>query len=269
MKKTILALFLGSAMYFSCQRPADDSVARAEELTEERLEGEDADLLDNAETMIEVANNQMLVLELSERAQDRAVNENVQKYAEWVHSEQEELYNDLQEVAQNRNIALPIQPGDNNLETMSDVMDAEGEDFDIEYLDAIVNATSDLENDLEDLAENSEDAEIRSWANDALVKVRKHNEKGERLQDKVDDSTIWDDIFGGDDRGTEGQEQDMEDQDDDSGIFQDDQDGDMEDDNDGIFDGDNENNQDEDLDDNGTQQQDRGTQDGTGSGGNN
>lgn len=239
MKKTFLALFLGASMfYYSCEtRPGatDDSVTRAQEINEERFEDVDEELAQDAELLTELASANMMKWQLSEEAAERATNERVKKFAEKVASDHKELHDELQELAAQKNITLPLDVSEEHRNTMNDVIEADEEDFDQDYLNEIARHSSDYAADLEDLVENASDEEIREWASKALFTFRQHENKASKLQEKIDDNGGLFDIFEGDDEEERdrGEQEDMDEQDteDEGGWFEGDNDQDNQDDN--------------------------------------
>jgi putative membrane protein len=202
MKKSILTLIIGaSMMYYSCEtRPGrDDAVTRAQEVNDERFEDAESDLSDEANTLVDIASSNMLKMRLSERAIERASSGDVKQYAEKVATEQRRINHELQELAAQKNITLPLDVSDNHRDTMNDVLEQTGEEFDQEYMDVMTDEANNKLNDLEDLAENSQDQEIRNWAARVIPTVRQQQEIGERIQDNLRDGIFDGGLFDGDD----------------------------------------------------------------------
>jgi putative membrane protein len=235
MKKPILIILLGaSMMYYSCEtRPGrDDAVTRAKDINQERFEDTEgaADLSDEATTLVDIASSNMLKMRLSERALERASSREVQQYAERVAQEQRRINQELQELAAEKNITLPLDVSEDHRDSMNDVLEQTGMDFDQEYINLMTDEANNKMDDLEDLAENSEDEQIRNWAARTIPTVRQHQEIGERIKDQIDDGVFdgADDILDGDDADRQ-RDQDRMQRDDDRRQRG------QEDDNDGVF----------------------------------
>lgn len=193
MKKSILTILLGTSMvYYSCEtRPGrDDATSRAKEINEERFEDAEVDLSEEAETLVDIASINLLKLRLSERALERASSKDVQQYAERVTQEQRRINQELQEIAAQKNITLPLDVSDDHKQTMNDVLETTGEEFDQEYLDIMTDETNNKVNDLENLADNASDDDIRNWASRALPSMRQQQETGERIQESLNNGGL-------------------------------------------------------------------------------
>lgn len=195
MKKSILTILLGASMaYYSCEtRPGrDDATSRAKEINEERFEDAEVDLSEEAETLVDIASTNLLKLRLSERAMERASSQEVQQYAERVAQEQRRINQELQEIAAQKNITLPLDVSDDHRQTMEDVLENTGEEFDQEYMDVMTDEANNKINDLENLADNANDDDIRNWASRTLPAIRQHQEIGERIQDSINGGGLFD-----------------------------------------------------------------------------
>jgi putative membrane protein len=191
MKKSTLILFIAAGAYFaqSCNsnnRSADDTVEYAEEQNEEMQEDATLFEFDNSEFAVEAANGGLTEIRASKIAQQKAQNQSVKDFAAMIIEDHTKANEELTSLAANKNITLPNAPGEDKLEQIADLNSETGADFDSEYMDMMVN---DHQNDIdlfEDASENSEDAEIRAFADKTLPVLRKHLEEAESIQESLE-----------------------------------------------------------------------------------
>jgi putative membrane protein len=222
-KKTLLFALAGSMMIFGCEterRVADQSpTERAEERTEETLEDREdriASLRDAADDLIESASTNLRDIEISRHASENAQNDQVRDFADRVVNDKMRINTQLQSLAADKGISLPQVMDENQREDVADLREQTEEEYDQEYLDMITSSFDDEIDRLEGLAEDSEDEEIRNWAQTSLHNLNQLKDEAERLQEHVVEEDTG--LFGGD----------QDDDEDDTGLFGGDQDDEQE-----------------------------------------
>lgn len=191
MKKSILILCIAAGAYVtqSCNpnnRSTDDSVDQAMEQNEDMQEDTDLFEFDHSEFAVEAANGGLAEVSASKVAQQKAQNQRVKDFAAMIIDDHTKANEELKSIAANKNITLPTAPGEDKQEDIADLNSKSGADFDKEYMNMMV---SDHRNDIdqfEDAAENSEDPEIRAFAEKNLPVLRRHLKEAEAIEDALD-----------------------------------------------------------------------------------
>jgi putative membrane protein len=192
MKKTIYSGFAALATFFmvSCNQGANtDSVEQAQETTEQQLETQGTDRrggmeMDDAEQMINLASSDMFEIEAGRLAAERGTNPEVKSFGQMMVEDHTKASQQMKTLAQNKNITLPTTMGNDHQEELSDLRNQQGADFDREYMDAMVSSHEDAISRLEDL-QDSDDAQIKSFAQTMLPTIRQHHERAQTIEDQV------------------------------------------------------------------------------------
>jgi putative membrane protein len=193
MRKFMLSGCLVAALCFasgcdSGQRNTD-AVETAEESNENKAEGmggtaEDR-MEDASEFAVKAANGGMMEVELARLASTKATSQDVKTFAQKMMDDHMKANDELQSLATQKNITLPAALSDeskNNVERLSKLSGAE---FDREYMEFMVD---DHEEDVEmfrKAANDSKDAEIKSFASKTLPTLESHLEMAKQTRDKV------------------------------------------------------------------------------------
>jgi putative membrane protein len=176
----------------------DDPVDRAQDQTQERTD------MDNQDTRVitEAASTSMLSMELSRIAEERAVTPEVKEFARELSEEHSGVKQDLEGVAQRKQIVLPQAMSQDHQDKVENVTEQSGLDFDREYIEEIISVHRDKVDDFESLSRDSDDPEIREFAINILPSLRMQLEKAERVENQLerrDDARTDDGMFQGDD----------------------------------------------------------------------
>lgn len=175
---------------------SDGPVEQAQDINQEREQVEDKD----SKALTEAASTSMLSMELSRMAEERAVTPEVKEFASELSKEHSEVKQELEGVAQRKQIALPQDVSDDHRDKIENVSEKTGLDFDKEYIDEMISAHKDKIDDFENLSRESEDPEIREFAINTLPKLRMQLENAERVESQLqerDDSRADDGLFEG------------------------------------------------------------------------
>ncbi len=193
--KLVIGLLACGLMFnIACEPGAqqDDPVDRAQERTEETGYIDDQ----TSEVLTETASLNMMNMELSRIAEERAVTPEVKQLAQEIAESHREINQELEALAQKEPIVLPEQMSSEHQDKINDVVDNQGIDFDKEYVNEIKNIHQDKIDEYENLARETDNPEIREFALSTLPKLRMHHEKAERLEEQLDE-TSQDGVFDG------------------------------------------------------------------------
>ncbi|HET6244339.1 MAG: DUF4142 domain-containing protein [Bacteroidetes bacterium] len=161
----------------------EDPVEKAQERTEERIMDDKT-----AEILTETASMNMMNMELSRIAEEKAVTPEVQQFAKDIATEHREIQSELEALAQKEPVVLPGTMSDDHQDKINSVTDNEGIDFDKEYVDEIKSNYQDKINDFESLARETDIPEIREFALNTLPRLRTQLEKVESIEEQLKDS---------------------------------------------------------------------------------
>jgi putative membrane protein len=174
-------LSCGLLLNTACNQGTDDPVEQARDINQDREQVENKD----SKVLTDAASTSMLSNELSMIAQERAVTPEVKEFASNMTQGHTEEKQDLEGVAQRKQIALPLQMSDDHRDKVENVSEQTGIDFDKEYIDEIISVHKDKINDFENLSRDSDDPEIREYAINTLPSLRMHLERAERIEEQL------------------------------------------------------------------------------------
>jgi putative membrane protein len=184
MKKYLPILALCSLGFiYSCDNQSgNDSMDRAEERNEERdIPSKDADFVTTA------AARGMFEVEAGKLASQQATHADVKSFAQRMVNDHSAANNELQQLANSLNIAIPQSLSDDRREKLNDLREKQGYDFDKEYMEMMVSDHKDSVGNFEDAAEDAESADLKNWAAQKVSVLREHHQMAEQLKDKVKD----------------------------------------------------------------------------------
>lgn len=182
-KMVIGLLAFGLWFFTACEQGTGtkDPVEKAEEQTKETSTLENK----TAKILTETASMNMMNMELSKIAEEKAVTEEAQKLAKGLSQEHTEVKQELEALAQRKQITLPTDMSDDDRSKIENVTDNEGIEFDRKFVDEVINVHKDKINEYENLARDSEDPEIREFAINTLPTLRMQLENAERVENQL------------------------------------------------------------------------------------
>jgi len=129
----------------------------------------------------------MLEIEASKLAQERAQSQEVKDFAKMMVTDHTKVGEELKALASTKNVTLPSELPRSERNTIKDLTEKTGHDFDEEYAEEIaVDAHKDAVDEFEDAAEDAKDPEVKAFAAKTLPALKAHLAKGEALKDAVD-----------------------------------------------------------------------------------
>ncbi|MCE3259517.1 MAG: hypothetical protein K0S12_1158 [Bacteroidetes bacterium] len=167
-------LCLAVTLSTSCSDNAkkeEDPKDHAEEVNEEvhNRQGEK-----DAERLSECFMGNLYEIMASETAVSKATTPEVKKMAEMIKDAHAKMNTDLKDLATRKNITVPADITDEQKRDMDKLNEKTGIDFDKEYTQQMKNKHEDAVKKYEDIADKSEDADIKSWASATLPEVKSH-----------------------------------------------------------------------------------------------
>jgi putative membrane protein len=188
MKKRIVSFLMSALMLtlVSCgtKDGREDSTEVAEDQNEEQLDNKTEK---DADFAVEAADAGLLEVQMSTLALTKASSPQVKQFAQTMVNDHTKAHNELEALAQQKNITLPTVMGDQHQRKYDNCKDKTGAEFDKEYMDLMVKEHKQAINKFEDQAEDGNDPEIKTWASGKLAVLRQHLEHAERTHEAVKD----------------------------------------------------------------------------------
>lgn len=153
--------------------PLDDGMEEAASAGEERIT--DAKFFERA------ASGNMLEVELGKLAQDKAVNAEIKAFAQRMVTDHSAKIEELKALAAKKNVALPTELAPQHQAVCDRLEKLQGQEFDEGYADYMVRAHREMEHLLLKTAEQTQDADIRSFANETLEGVKAHYAHAQKI----------------------------------------------------------------------------------------
>jgi putative membrane protein len=204
-------LSCGLMLNVACDTGGDDPVEQARDINQDRDHVEN----DDSKVLTDAASYSMWNMEMSRIAEERAVTPEVKELARELSQEHSDVKQNIEGIAQRKQIALPQALSDDHRDKIDNVTDNTGLDFDKEFVDEVISSHRDKIDDFESLSRDSEDPEIREFAINTLPKLRMQLEKAERVENQLqqrDDGQADGGMFDGDDNRNQDQEYQEQDQ---------------------------------------------------------
>ncbi len=183
MRKLIVpALFLLSVVLYSCNGE-NASNENAEEANEEKFE--DTDIGYDSEFAVKAASGGLMEVRLGELALANAGSEAVRDFGRSMIQDHGTANQELQSMAQAKNITLPTVPDNDKLDKINKLAEKKGAEFDEAYIDLMVR---DHKEDIElfkDEAGKGKDIDIKGWAASKIPALEHHLQMAESIQDNM------------------------------------------------------------------------------------
>jgi putative membrane protein len=212
MKRMGLAIVCAAALTVACNsnartdnRTDTDVVGTAGEAERNAVQDNDKDFVNQQ------LSGGMAEVELGRMASERAVNADVKKFAQMMVEDHTKAGNELTEVAARFSIAATPQIDEKHRDLMEKLSKLRGNEFDREYINAMVDGHEDVVDALEtrvdstaglkdrvtnndtaanqvtpEKTDNAPKAAVNAWATKALPTVRHHLDEAKKLDDRLD-----------------------------------------------------------------------------------
>ncbi len=186
IKKVILNLMLVSAIAFAitCNKShqPEDSKEMAEEQNDAKFDDNSKE--NDAQFLVNAAEINLLEIQLSELALERAAMQDVKNLAKEMADVHNKSLKDLNDMASKKMISVPTALTKEGQDTHQKLMDKGANDFDKEYCDMMVSGHKDAIDKFEKASKECADPEIQQWAMNTLPVLREHLSHAESCQEK-------------------------------------------------------------------------------------
>lgn len=187
MKKSALTVLSAAALLFTTACTPDDSVELAVEQSVQQFEAAGVEGMENdALFAAEAASASMLEVQLGGAAQDMAVSPEVQQLAREMVQANQQMLNELQQVASQSNFVLPSTLGSRHHEIYEEITSKTGIAFDLAYINRLSEQHNELMERYEDIAENGQVMELKQYASKQMPLLRQHQQTVEELEEAID-----------------------------------------------------------------------------------
>jgi putative membrane protein len=140
-----------------------------------------------AQFLVDAADLNMTEIKLGRLAQERGSSKSVKDLGKMMEGDHNKTLEELKTLASSKNITIPEALSEKGNKEYDKLDGKAGRDFDKEYADMMVDGHKDAIKKFEKIAEDSEDTEIKNWANQTLPALRKHLDHSITTRDKLKD----------------------------------------------------------------------------------
>lgn len=188
-KKTSLLLALPFFL-LACNNEGKDSVEKADSINEVKLDSPAtrATITTDEETtnfLVKAANGGMSEVQLGELAQQKASNQQVKNFGSMMASDHGAVNEQVKSLAAQRNVTLPATVSDDMKKHYDDFSKKTGKNFDKDYIDFMVKDHNDDIDIFEKAADKINDAEVKTFINNTLPKLRSHLDSAKAIQKAI------------------------------------------------------------------------------------
>ncbi len=189
MKNSIFAA-LGAAMllFSSCgsednKNENKDSQEVAKDVNENKFDN--TDLEKDSEWAVKTADAGMLDVQLSKLAATNAAAASVKDFAKMMADDHIKVNDELMAAAKQKNITLPAAMSDRCQKKYDELSAKKGNDFDKEYMTAMVNNHEDAVSSFKKESTDGKDGDLKKWAMEKLPALEAHLAKAKAIKDKI------------------------------------------------------------------------------------
>lgn len=186
--KIYINLLLASLLYMvvACNGGVSNEETKepAEEVNQdyEMLRAEEGD----ASFLVDAYSYNSMLVRYGQEAMQNASTPALQDFASQSVQYHQNLNNEIERLARERNVALPAIVGEDVEEHARRMREKKGKDFDNAYIDVLGSIQGNMIGHFEDAAEDASDTEIRNWASSTLPDMRAHEQTVETLNERID-----------------------------------------------------------------------------------
>jgi putative membrane protein len=174
-----------AVMFTACDsKKTDDSTEVAEDQNEAKHD--DSALEKDSKRVVEIADGGLYEVQLATMALTKAKSAEVKKFAQMMVDDHTKANNELKAWAGKNNVTLPDVMSEDKQKKYYDLERGENaNDFDEEYMDEMVEDHKKDIKKFEDIADDAENAELKSWAAEKVSTLKHHLSEAERIHDAV------------------------------------------------------------------------------------
>jgi putative membrane protein len=141
-----------------------------------KISGDDADFAKAA------ASGGMMEVQLGKIAAEKASNSRVKEFGTRMQKDHSKANDQLKKIAAKKNIKLPAELDAKHKATVNKLSKLKGEEFDREYMEAMVDDHKEDVEKFQQQADKGEDPELKKFAQDHVPILKKHLELAEQTQ---------------------------------------------------------------------------------------
>jgi putative membrane protein len=191
MKTFPFLLIAMSLLIWACNNEAKDSVEKADSINKASIDSpaaqQPAVTADEATSsfLVKATNGGMTEVKLGEIAQQNAASKRVKEFGSMMVHDHSATNEKVKALAAQRNVTLPTSVSDESQRDIDDCSKKTGREFDKAYMSDMVKkhqATIDM---FEDAADKSKDADVKTFINNTLPKVREHLDSAKAIQKQL------------------------------------------------------------------------------------
>ena len=174
-------------LLLACNNEAKDSVEKADSANEAKLDSPStrATITTDEETtnfLVKAANGGMAEVQLGDLAQQKATNQQVKDFGKMMVKDHNGVNEQVKSLAAQRNVTLPATISDDMKSHYDDLAKKSTKDFDKAYVDMMVKDHNEDIDLFEKSADRINDAEVKTFINNTLPKLRSHLEAIKSIQ---------------------------------------------------------------------------------------
>jgi putative membrane protein len=138
---------------------------------------------------MKAAQANMAEIELGKLAQQKAMSEDVKKFAQMMVDDHSKALDELKGAAESKNITLPTAIDAEHKKLSDKLSKLSGAGFDREYMQAMVDGHRKVAADLRKESQSGTDSDLKAWAGKTLPTVEAHLKQAETINKTVHSST--------------------------------------------------------------------------------
>jgi putative membrane protein len=200
MKKVInfksviaLSLVLFAVVFMvSCSenRKVDSDDVDDRDNLSDRNDGNDTILViktnDDSEFLMEAAQMQLMEIRLGRLAQQKGTSDHVKALGKMMETDHTQNLKELEALAQSKSVTISTMESDDSNDAYEKLNGKTGNDFGKEYSAMMVKHHEDAIDKFEDIASDSEDQQIKTWANSKLAGLKTHLQHAKTCKEECD-----------------------------------------------------------------------------------
>jgi putative membrane protein len=189
MKKYLVILLLPLSAIFACNNEAKDSVEKADslnEVKEERGDSTGKSIIhtdsESTDFLVDAFNGGMTEVQLGDLAQRKAVDGSVKSFGTMMVNDHTSANNQIKSLALERNVSLPASIGDENKKLVDDLSNKSGKEFDIAYINAMIDDHEKDIKEFEKASNNVKDLDVKNFVDNTLPVLRRHLDSAKAIK---------------------------------------------------------------------------------------
>ena len=124
-------------------------------------------------------------VQLGQMMVSKASDPNVKKFAQMMVDDHTKALNELQQIAQNKNITLPDGMPDDAKDLQDKIKSESGKQLDKDYMDGMVQDHQKDVQEFQDASKSAQDKDVKQWAGKMVPKLQQHLKKAQQVDSKV------------------------------------------------------------------------------------